>query len=262
MNIKDTSLYKVIRSVYYCIKNLPKNIKLYNDTKSIKKFYNIHKDEKCFVIGNGPSLKIEDLEKIQSQGYKTFACNRVYLAFNQTSWRPNYYFMSDDKLIAQYDGNIGDIDIKNRFFPLKCKETIKKGNFYNTLPLDYENEGRFSKDAFEGVYQAGTITSEMIQFAFYMGFKEVYLIGVDFSYNINEKKEDHTYVYQGENNYFIPNYLKKGEVADTPNVRANLLGFEAARKAIEEEGRIIKNATRGGKLEVFERIDLDELLNQ
>ena len=95
-----------------------------------------------------------------------------------------------------------------------------------------------------------------------MGFKEIYLIGVDFSYNISNKKNDSTYVYEGEKNYFIPNYLKKGEVADTPNIKANLFGFEAARKAIEYEGRIIKNATRGGNLEVFERVDLDKLLNK
>ncbi|MGM9536197.1 MAG: 6-hydroxymethylpterin diphosphokinase MptE-like protein [Intestinibacter sp.] len=262
MDIKNNWIYKNIRTLYYYLKNLPQNTKLYFNTKNIKKFHNIHKGQKCFVIGNGPSLKVEDLEKIQSQGYKTFACNRVYLAFSQTNWRPDYYFMSDEKLIEQYDGEIGDISLNNRFFPLKYKETIKKGNFYNAIQFNYENEGRFSKDAFEGVCPAGTVTSEMIQFAFYMGFTEIYLIGVDFSYNINQKNENNTYTYQGENNYFIPNYLKKGEVAYTPNVRANLLGFEAARKAIEEEGRIIKNATRGGKLEVFERIDLDELLNQ
>ena len=44
-----------------------------------------------------------------------------------------------------------------------------------------------------------------------------------------------------------------------PNVNANLLGFHAAREAIEGQGRVIENATRGGKLEVFRRVDLDEL---
>ena len=259
MNKKTNKLYIKTRNIYYKIKNLPSTTKLYIDTKNIKKFDNKHKGEKCFIIGNGPSLKIQDLELIQKKGYKTCACNRIYLAFDQTDWRPDYYFMSDDKLMEQYDGSI---KIENCFFPLEYKNSIKKGNFYNTIKFDYENEGRFSKDAFKGVCPAGTVTSEMIQFAFYMGFEEIYLIGVDFSYHINDKKDNNTYEYQGENNYFIPNYLKKGEVAYTPNIRANLLGFEAAKKAIEEEGRIIKNATRGGKLEVFKRVDLDELLNQ
>ena len=190
MNIKNTRIYKGIRYLYYSIKNFPKNTKLYIDTKDIKRFFNKHNGEKCFIIGNGPSLKVEDLVNIQNHGYKTFACNRIYLAFKQTSWRPDYYFMSDEKLIEHYDGKVGDIDVNNRFFPLKYKSAIKKGNFYNTIEFDYENEGRFSKNAFEGICPAGTVTSEMIQFAFYMGFREIYLIGVDFSYNINKKNEE------------------------------------------------------------------------
>ena len=102
----------------------------------------------------------------------------------------------------------------------------------------------------------------MIQFAYYMGFSEIYLIGVDFSYAVTQKLDSKTYSYQGENNYFIPGYLKPGEVADMPNINANLLGFKAARDTIETNGRGIYNATRGGKLEVFERVDLDELLKK
>lgn len=260
--MKNMYIYKLIRKSYYKIKNFPNNARIFLDTKHIKEFKDIHKGEKCFVIGNGPSLDINDLIKIQKMGYKTFACNRIYLIFEQTYWRPTYYFMSDDKLIETSREIINKFDLDRSFFPLNYKSIIKFGNFYNTIQFDYENEGKFSKDIFKGIYPAGTVTSEMIQVAFYMGFEEIYLIGVDFNYNINKKNNDNTYNYQGECNYFIPNYLKKGEIAYTPNIKANLLGFQAARKAIEEEGRIIKNATRGGKLEVFERIDLDELLNK
>ena len=100
----------------------------------------------------------------------------------------------------------------------------------------------------------------MLQFAYFMGFSEIYLIGVDFSYAITNKIDDRTYKYEGESNYFVKDYLKPGEVADMPNIKANLLGFHAAREAIEAQGRVVANATRGGKLEVFDRINLDELL--
>lgn len=53
--------------------------------------------------------------------------------------------------------------------------------------------------------------------------------------------------------------MKPGEVADMPNVKANLLAFNAAREEVEKHGRVIMNATRGGKLEVFDRVNLDEL---
>ena len=47
-----------------------------------------------------------------------------------------------------------------------------------------------------------------------------------------------------------------------PNINANLLAFQAARDAIEGQGRVIKNATRGGKLEIFMRVDLDEIMQK
>lgn len=262
MNHKKSSVYQSIRSMYYGLKHLPENIRLKVQELKLKKFKDSHKGESCFVIGNGPSLRLEDLEKLEQKGYKSFASNRIYLIFPQTTWRPDYYFMSDTKLLAQFNNEMNEIPYGNRFFPEQHKKELKRGSFYHTVPFDYKHEGKFSKDAGKGVCQACTVTSEMIQFAYFMGFQNIYLIGVDFSYQMNHKNSDGTYKYQGEQNYFIPNYLKKGEVADMPDVQANLLGFGAARKAIEEEGRVIRNATRGGKLEVFERIDIDKLLEK
>jgi hypothetical protein len=169
--------------------------------------------------------------------------------------------MSDEKLVEQYSDDVKDVPADRRFFPEYFRDKISKGNFYNRLPSSYETEGRFSLDAGKGVYTGCTITAEMIQFAYFMGFRRIYLIGVDFSYQITKKMDDATYAYQGESNYFIPGYLKPGEIADVPNINANLLAFQAAKDAIEGQGRVIRNATRGGKLEIFTRVDLDDLLS-
>jgi hypothetical protein len=262
MNIKETKCYCMVRKLYYALKN-------WDTTKddlavrfAMRKFKNRHKGQTCVVIGNGPSLKAEDLTRIAQCGIPTFACNRIHLIFPQTPWRPTYYFMSDEKLINQYGDHIDDVPAENRFFPKMCRDRIKNGNFYNQLMSRYDQEGRFSLHAGKGVYTGCTITAEMLQFAYFMGFHNIYLIGVDFSYQISKKLDDVTYSYQGENNYFIPGYLKPGEVADMPNVNANLLAFHAAKEAIEGQGRIVQNATRGGKLEVFTRVNLDELLQK
>lgn len=259
MGLKDTALYQAVRKKYYIMKN-PVHRKVY---RSMKKFKNIHKGERCFIIGNGPSLKIEDLEKIKAKGFKTFACNRIYLAYEQTDWRPDYYFMADLRLIES-DGMSPklDVPIDHRFFPDAAINNVSGGSFYHTLYYRYKQDSKFSKDASEGVYQSGTVTTDMLHIAYYMGFSEFYLIGVDFNYHMGNKSADgNSYVYNNENNYFIKGYFKKGEVANTNDPATNLLGYEAARRAIEEEGRKVFNATRGGKLEVFERIDIDELLN-
>lgn len=260
MGIKNTIAYQGIRKTYYALKNwdtTKDNINIYREIRAYK---NLHRGEKCVIVGNGPSLKAEDLGKLHKLNIPTFACNRIYLIFSQTDWRPTYYFISDEKIVAQYSDDVDGVPANHRFFPKRCRGKIKNGVFYNELESDYEKEGKFSLDAAKGIYTAGTVTAEMIQFAYYMGFSEIYLIGVDFSYAITNKIDQRTYKYDGESNYFIKDYLKPGEVADMPNIAANLLGFNAARDAIEAQGRVIKNATRGGKLEVFERADLDTLL--
>lgn len=262
MNIKETTPYIALRKSYYALKNWEKTFDDWRLYRGIRPLKDIHKGQACVVIGNGPSLTAEDLTKLSQLGIPTFACNRIHLIFPQTPWRPSYYFMSDEKLLKQYDDNLPDVPAECRFFPKQCRGHIRNGRFYNTIQFAYEHEGKFSLDAAKGVCPAASVTTEMIQFAYYMGFSEIYLIGVDFSYAVTQKVDSKTYAYQGENNYFIPGYLKPGEVADMPNINANLLGFHAAKEAIEANGRIIMNATRGGKLEVFPRVNLDDLFTK
>jgi hypothetical protein len=50
------------------------------------------------VIGNGPSLRPEDLDRLGSE--ITFASNKIYLVFDQIAWRPSYYSVCDP-LVAQ-----------------------------------------------------------------------------------------------------------------------------------------------------------------
>lgn len=260
--IKSSAPYSFARKSYYAIRNWERTKEDFKIKQQIHRYKNIVHGGTCAVIGNGPSLRMEDLSKLHRLGIPTFACNRVYLAFDQTDWRPTYYFMSDRKLLQSYNGEMDAFQTIPCFFPRRFRGEAKHGNFYNELDFDFRKEGRFSLDAAKGVYPGGSITTEMLQFAYYMGFTEIYLIGVDFSYNITVQKDKDTYSYQGENNYFISGYLKPGEVADMPNFEANLMAFQAAKDAIEGQGRVIRNATRGGKLEVFERADLDELLEK
>lgn len=256
---KDSNLYKSLRKNYYSLKYFNETKEANRITRNIQRFKDIGKGKSCVVIGNGPSLRIEDLTKLHDLNIDTFACNRIHLVFPKTSWRPTYYFMSDEKLLESDRGVLEDAPNTICFYPEKAKDKVAEGNFYHCLLYHFGNEGKFSTDAAQGVYAGGSVTTEMLQFAYYMGYNKIYMIGVDFSYNTTNKNDDKTYTYSGEKNYFIEGYMKQGEVADMPNVKANLLAFNAAREEVEKNGRAIMNATRGGKLEVFERVNLDDL---
>ena len=259
---KENILYKALRSCYYFVINLPHNIRLYIDTYSTKKFKNSHSGETCFIIGNGPSMRYSDLDKIHQLGISSFACNKIYLAFKDTKWRPDYYFVSDSKILKDVKFNEIGLPRNKMFFPLSEKKNNKKCNYFLPLDHDWIKDSDFSLDAHKGVYQCGTIIGEMLQFAYYMGFAKVYIIGVDFSYNMaSVDKKEQTFV-SGGNNYFIKDYEKTGQVLNLSSPEANINGFKAARKGFESNGREIYNATRGGKLEVFIRKDLDEVFRE
>ena len=103
---------------------------------------------------------------------------------------------------------------------------------------------------------SGSVAYAMLQFAFYMGFEEIYLLGFDHNFSkievngkeiVNENVTDHFASY---------NDVVTGAV----NVDKLTRGFMEAKQYADTHGVRIFNATRGGKLDVFERVDLDEIL--
>ena len=262
MNIKQTRSYYIVRKIYLNFKNMPYNIQKAIDTSSLKKFNNKHEGEVCFIIGNGPSMTVSDLDKIHELGVKSFACNKIFLVFDETKWRPDYYFVSDSKIVKDINFEETGLKKKHMFFPRKFKHEVGFGNFYELLEHNWLEHGGFSTNAYKGIYQCETIIAEAIQMAYYMGFAKVYIIGVDFNYNMQSVNKENLTFVSGGNNYFIKGYEKPGEVLNLGNEYSNILGFQAAREGFENNGREIYNATRGGKLEVFIRKNLDSIFEE
>jgi len=225
-----------------------------------------HAGRRCFIIGNGPSLKITDLDRLH--GEITFASNKIYLAFDQTEWRPTYYCVEDTLVVKQHAGALGKLDHVIKFFPFYMKKYIPplKNALYFYLQHEdfYPHPPRFGKNACHKLYWGCTVTYTLIQLAFYMGIRTMFLIGVDFDYTIPDGSHDthlsmKVYESSGEKNYFHPEYMTPGELNFIPNLFYHEKAFVAARKEIEQCGGQIFNATRGGKLEVFTRVDIDSL---
>ena len=93
-----------------------------------------------------------------------------------------------------------------------------------------------------------------------MGCRAVYLLGMDFSFDMpNLDPKTGRIVSQRESNHFVPNYRKEGELWHAPRLDDQEKAFRFAKKFCEQRGLRIFNATRGGKLEVFPRVDFDTL---
>lgn len=228
----------------------------------------IHQGQRAFVIGMGPSLRTGDLDRLK--GEITFACNKVYLAFDQTSWRPTYYSLVDD-LVAKHN--------REEIQKLKLSKLIGRcvkpyfGDdgrtiFFREFPqprADSEDRFRFSTDAVEGVHAGWTVIYEILQLAYYMGIREVYLIGVDFFFQPPKQGSRkglfrEFMVSGGEQNHFHAGYRKKGEMWNMPRLDMQYRAFLCAKEAFEAAGGVIYNASRQTALDVFERVAFDDIV--
>lgn len=236
---------------------------------------NRHKGERCFIIGTGPSLKVEDLERLKNE--VTFASNKIYLLFDKTKWRPTYYNIIDYYILEADFENISKIEAEIRFMPkeraVACGVIDERFIYYNRKTNYLKTNGRnqvqeseteieFSDDIVELVHGGDSVTYDMIQIAAYMGFREIYLLGMDHTYNTNFKCIND--VDERRGNHFSDSYEENMEkMPYYKNATLDMLtkAYIAARRYLEPRGVHIYNATRGGKLEVFKRVEFDELFS-
>jgi len=68
-------------------------------SQKLKRLHDIHKGERCFIIGNGPSLQQTDLSLLK--GEYTFGMNRFFLAFPELGFQTSYFLSMNDLVIEQ-----------------------------------------------------------------------------------------------------------------------------------------------------------------
>ena len=225
----------------------------------VNKFKDRNKGERCFIVATGPSLRTEDLDKLKLHGEKSIGVNKIYLAFERTDWKPDYYIVSDHYCIEESGDEIKKIQVENKFvsdlYPEFWQEAVPDNIYKYHCHWSYTENclAAFSDDIEYGVYASGTITYEALQLAVYLGFKEIYLLGVDFNFS-----ED----YKDTSNHFVSNYYSPNSKTSYFLRKESLSGYRAAKQYADKHGIKIYNATRGGKLEVFERVDFDSLFEE
>ena len=228
---------------------------------------------RCFVVGSGPSLTVDDLELIRDE--VSFSSNRIYGIFPKTSWRPTYYACQDDGVILELNDKF--FDISNQVGTMflsgnqmrKYENRLKKKNNVKFMYINNTEAGakQFDIDVTDGIHNAINVSYTLVELAIYMGFTEIYLIGIDHNYKTIEK--DGAKVLDGNSgdNYFqgvAPLKLesKISTFYDASWEDARTQCFINAKKYADANGIKIVNSTRGGKLEVFPREALETVLSK
>lgn len=234
--------------------------------RALRDKYKGHK--RCFLIGNGPSLNRTDLNVLKDE--VTFAVNGFFLKARDLDWQPTFYLVEDHLVAEDRSHWINKLDGPTKLFPAYLGYAFPPGEdtiFYNHRPRkSYPHGFDFSLEADKITYTGCTVTFSMMQIAAYLGFEEIYLIGVDASYDIpKDAQEGKDYAVgvldmkSDDPNHFDPTYFGKGFRWHDPQVEKMVEAYGEARRVLEGTSQTIYNATVGGMLEVFERRDFGSL---
>lgn len=245
-----------------CIFSNIRQKNIYDCSDEIKEYYNpkiaklkdIHKNQSCFIVATGPSIRIEDLDKLWERNVLTFGVNKIGYAYASTNWRPTYYVGIDRRLVeSEYFNDIKPEEQSVYSFIGEESEAYwQKEHGANVLKHHFCSEwafGRypkFSEDLSRKSYTGGTVVYICIQLAVYMGFREIYLLGVDFT-------------GAGEHGSKYNHFYSEKELTSVSYTHQIKAAYEKAKKYADEHGIKIYNATRGGNLEIFERVKFDSI---
>lgn len=258
-----------------------------------KKFKDIHKGERCFIVGNGPSLKKLDLSKLKDE--ITFTVNNImhdkyiYETVNSDYHvliDPFYYTLDpeipEDKTIIEL---LKSINYPNKkpicITGYEGRNALHKYGLDSSLDLIYTYQHKYLTKSFSGqidlsknIPSSQNVVQAAIFSAIYMGFKEIYLIGCDMTnifltYEANDNgdqaisKDFHAYKYTESEMKTMLNYSSK---IDNEYMLYDFAKTFSIFKSINEyafkRNIKIKNATIGGGLDVFSRIKYETLFKK
>lgn len=239
-----------------------------NNSLRLERLKDTHKGERCFLIGNGPSLNGDDLNLLKEE--YTFGTNMVYKIFDRTEWRPTFHCVSDTIYASKLGMELSQKVKAPLFTTERTYRRMKKKPIDTTYVHTLQSERYKVKGNIQSYCMVkATVLSLAAEMAFHMGFTEIYLLGVDCT-NPHDK-----------GGHFTDNYTTK-EVAETDinriKTRMNAQTLTTAQigehiidrsmevyslldKYAAKHGIRIYNATRGGNLEIFPRVRLEDIVN-
>lgn len=225
-----------------------------------------HRGRRAFIIGGGPSLKETDVRLLKSE--ITIGCNAIFLMFDEMGFLPTYYTVEDVLVAEDRADIINTIQGTTKILPRDLKYCLKpdEDTIYMNFIRDYDGRiFNFSSNFVRHVFWGGTVTYLNIQLAYYLGCREVYLIGIDHNYQPPAQVDevDGTVITSRSTdvNHFHPDYFGPGYRWHDPKVERMGMAYRQAKRFFDENGGVICNASARTKLDVFRRVRYDGLFD-
>lgn len=220
------------------------------------KFKNIHRGQGCFIIGNGPSLNKMDLSPLKK--YHTFGLNKIYLLFNKMDLNLSYHVAVNPLVIEQSAKEFESILSCPSFLSYRPARQLIN-NRDHIYYIFSNGHYLFQPDLTKRLCEGHTVTYVAMQIAFYMGFNQVFLIGVDHNFKAPGSPNEKQFLQGDDQNHFDQSYFGNKEW-HLPDLEASELSYHLANFTFRRDGRQIFDATIDGKLNIFPKISYQQAL--
>ena len=261
--LNELNVRRILNAILRRIKSWPHKLSwilLSNSNKTnLKKFKNKYVGQTCFLVANGPSLKKMDLSFLKNK--ISFGLNRIYLGYNDMGFKNDYLVCINKLVLEQFSSDISNLDIP-KFLNWECRKTFREDKNAMFICKNFFGK-RFGKQIHRSLNPAATVTYAALQVIYYMGFKDVIIIGLDHNFITKNKKTPNRTELRTEEidvNHFHPNYFPKGSKWETPDLISSEYFYKLARDIFEKDNRKIYDCTVDGKCEVFEKSNLERFL--
>jgi hypothetical protein len=215
-----------------------------------------HRGERCFILGNGPSLRQTDLRLLRNE--ITFGLNRIYLLFPQLGFSTSYLVAINTLVIEQCASEIRALNLP-KFITWRSRRQLRDDPQAIFLDSDYTGPATFSTQATGRLFEGSTVTYVALQLAYHMGFRQVILVGVDHRFQTQGQPNVAVVSQADDPDHFSPAYFGRGFRWQLPDLAASERAYELARQGFAADGREVLDATIGGELRVFPKVRYQDL---
>ncbi|WP_300317352.1 6-hydroxymethylpterin diphosphokinase MptE-like protein [Accumulibacter sp.] len=214
-----------------------------------------HNGQRAVLVANGPSLNLMDLSFLRRE--TAIGLNKIYLGIKKFGFYPRYLVAVNDRVVAQAADDLKAMNCVKFISQRNARIVPENALTYHINTLN--PPARFCRDIAQGVHEGWTVSYVAMQIAFYLGFQEVIIIGMDHRYEYTGRPNDPSHLIGADPNHFSPDYFGGGQTWDNPDLRHSEESYRIARAEFEKAGRQIIDATVDGACDVFEKADYRRL---
>ncbi|MCX6735941.1 MAG: hypothetical protein NTZ13_02560 [Candidatus Parcubacteria bacterium] len=234
------------------------------------KYKDIHTGERCFILGTGPSIKNQDITLLRNEW--TFAVAGFYLHPQYDLVHPKFFSIICSDIFGEDEGAKEILESTSKkvhddttiIMPYQYKDLIEKRKLFSKnkklyLSQDrgFTEDGKFNIEIDKQIPVLQNIIFSSMISANYMGFKTMYLMGVEHDWLIKKSYIEGKTPYYQEHHFYEAEEVPKIPIMDTivpyeKTCECARITFQTHRLLKQKMPDVkIFNVTPGSYLDVF-----------